>query len=325
MSGIRVHCVHTFRDPFRAEFDPLIDRSVILTWGPQFPYPAEFEILVSGRPTAGDLTASVRLRALIIPWAGIPVQTQAVLRDFPELHVHNLHHNAAPTAEMALTLLMAAAKDIIPIDQSIRRHDWSLRYHDTRALSLEGRTAVIIGFGAIGGRVAAYCDALGMTVEIVRRHASDTRTSRYCEHPVSDLPSLLPYANALIVTVPMTDDTRGLIGAHELALLPDNAVVVNVARGAIIDEDALYQQLSAGRLRAGLDVWYNYPDTEESRRSTPPSRFPFHELPNVVMTPHLAGHSGETERLRALALAELLNAAARGEELPNRVNVALGY
>ncbi|MBD3297541.1 MAG: hydroxyacid dehydrogenase [candidate division Zixibacteria bacterium] len=325
MSGVRVHCVHNFRDPFRAEFEPLIDRAVSITWGPELPSPADFEILVAGRPSPEELGASPNIRALVIPWAGLPVQTQAVLKDFRDLPVHNLHHNAAPTAEMALTLMMAAAKEIIPIDQSIRRHDWTLRYNDTRALSLEGRTALILGFGAIGQRVARYCEALGMTVEIVRRHVEDAVGGEYCQHSVLDLPVLLPYANVFVITLPMTDDTRNMIGQHELALLPDNAVIVNVARGAIIDEEALYNQLASGRLRAGLDVWYNYPTDESSRSSTPPSRFPFADLPNVVMTPHLAGHSGETERLRALALAEVLNAAANGAAMPNRVDVALGY
>ncbi len=320
-----MHCVHNFRDPFHAEFDPLLDRAVSITWGPELPSPADFEILVAGRPSPVELTASRKMRALVIPWAGLPVQTQAVLRDFPELQVHNLHHNAAPTAEMALTLMMTAAKEIIPIDQSIRRHDWTLRYNDTRALSLEGRTAVILGFGAIGKRIARSCKALGMTVEIVRRHVNEALDGEYCQHSVLDLPVLLPYANVLVVALPMTNDTNNMIGRHELALLPDNAIIVNVARGAIVDEEALYNQLASGRLRAGLDVWYNYPTDEHSRSNTPPSRFPFATLSNVVMTPHLAGHSGETERLRALALAEVLNAAANGHEIPNRVNVTLGY
>ena len=116
-----------------------------------------------------------------------------------------------------------------------------------------------------------------------------------------------------------------MIGAEQLSLLPRGATLVNVSRGKIVAEEALYKELKSGRIRAGLDVWYNYPDTVESRTNTPPSRFPFHELPNVIMTAHLAGHSDRTELLRARELAELLNLASRGAPLPNRVDLEKGY
>jgi phosphoglycerate dehydrogenase-like enzyme len=103
-------------------------------------------------------------------------------------------------------------------------------------------------------------------------------------------------------------------------------VLINIARGPIVDEAALYNALRGGSLYgAGLDVWYNYPADEQSRSHTAPSYHPFHELDNVVMSPHRAGGSDETERLRMAHLAELLNAAARGEPMPNRVNLQAGY
>ena len=79
------------------------------------------------------------------------------------------------------------------------------------------------------------------------------------------------------------------------------------------------------RIRAGLDVWYNYPESEESRTDTQPSHYSFHELPNVVMTPHLAGHSDRTEMLRASHLAHLLNLASEGAPIPNQVDLEKGY
>jgi phosphoglycerate dehydrogenase-like enzyme len=103
-------------------------------------------------------------------------------------------------------------------------------------------------------------------------------------------------------------------------------VLVNVARGPIVDEAALYHALCEGSLfAAALDVWYNYPTDEAARSCTPPSTYPFHELDNVVMSPHRAGGSTETELLRIKHLAELLNAAACGEPMPNRVDLQLGY
>ena len=126
----------------------------------------------------------------------------------------------------------------------------------------------------------------------------------------------------------LMDETRGLIGETELALMSDSAILVNVGRGPVVDESALYLALRDGTLHAaGLDVWYNYPTDEPGRSATRPSEYPFHELDNVVMSPHRAGapHTPETESLRMRALADLLNAAARGEPIPNRVDLVLGY
>ena len=93
-----------------------------------------------------------------------------------------------------------------------------------------------------------------------------------------------------------------------------------------MDEGALYRALKDGIIcAAGLDVWYNYPAEEDARTKTPPSSYPFQELDNVVMSPHRAGHSRETDRLRMEHLAELLNTAARGEDIPNKVDLDAGY
>ena len=121
-------------------------------------------ILVAGRPKREDILAADHLDILIIPWAGLPPETRELMREFPDVAVHNLHHNAAPVAEMALNLMLAAAKMSIPMDRSLRAHDWSHRYRPTQALLLQGGTALILGYGAIGRCLAPMCKALGMTV-----------------------------------------------------------------------------------------------------------------------------------------------------------------
>jgi phosphoglycerate dehydrogenase-like enzyme len=189
---------------------------------------------------------------------------------------------------------------------------------------LEGKTALILGYGAIGQRVAHLCRALGMKVIAIRRHI--TAPSSYEIYPPDAMHSLLPQVNVLIICVPQTTETTGLIGERELALLPPGAILVNVGRGPIVDEAALYHALREGTLHsAGLDVWYNYPADEAARSHTPPSAYPFHELDNVVMSPHRAGGADETDMLRMMHLAALFNAAARGDEMPNRVDLQAGY
>jgi len=164
-----------------------------------------------------------------------------------------------------------------------------------------------------------------MTVLATKRSVGDGETAVSLYAP-SALPDLLPQAHALIICLPFTAETDGLIGARELALLPAGAVLVNVGRGKIVDEGALYEALHDGRLHAaGLDVWYNYPADENGRAHTLPATYPFHELDNVVLSPHRGGQTLDSDRLRMSHLANLLNHAARGEEMPNRLDLSRGY
>lgn len=326
---ISVHLLHPPRDAdaLRALQEQL-DEGVHLTTGPALPSPAEYHILVAGRPEREQITASPRLAALIIPWAGVPESTLDLMREFPGIALHNLHHNALPVAEHAISLLLAAAKCIVPMDRALRENDWRPRYRPNPSILLAGRLALVLGYGAIGREVARLCHGLGMEVAAIRRHVAHPgqRAGGIALYPPASLHALLPQAAAVIVCLPHTEDTTGLLGAPELALLPADATVVNVGRGPIVDQEALYHALKEGKIHAaGIDVWYNYPQDEAARANTAPSDHPFATLDNVVMSPHRAGGSTETDTLRMMHLAKLLNAAARGEEMPNRVDLEEGY
>jgi phosphoglycerate dehydrogenase-like enzyme len=309
-------------------FETLLDPAVEFITGEQIPQPADYHVLVSGRPDREQLTASPTLHTLVIPWAGLPDITVELMVDFPHIAVYNLHHNAITTAESALMLMLTAAKRIIPIDQALRRHDWRPRYGPNQSVYLYGKTVLVLGFGRIGEHVARACQALGMRVLGIKRDPN-TPLPEGIEaqvYPPGALQDLLPKADVLVITLPLTDQTRGLISEKELALLPETAVLVNVGRGAVVDQGALYRVLKDGRLHsAGIDVWYNYPPDEGSRANTPPADYPFHELDNVVMSPHRGGGSMEVETIRMTHLAELLNQLARDGQAPNKVNLEQGY
>jgi len=304
----------------------LLEPSVWLSLG-QPALPADFEILVHGFPTREDLLASPRLHTLIIPWAGVPLETLDLVKEFPQIAVHNLPYNSAPTAEMAVALLLAAAKWVVPYDREFRQHHWGpLPGSGQGCVMLAGKTALILGYGRVGQGVAKACRGLGMHVVGVRRTPAPTDPEDV--YGSDALPKLLPHAAALVICLPHTHETSGLLGERELTLLPQHAVLVNVARGEIVAEEALYHALKARRIfSAGIDVWYRYPPRHArgKARPTPPSNFPFHELDNVVMSPHRAGWSAETEDLRITHLAALLNAAAGDEPMPNRVDLSRGY
>jgi len=325
--SLSVYILHSYAQEALANLRAQLAPGVRLTVGQDLPPPADYEILVGGRPQREHLDASPDVHTLIIPWAGLPTETRELLSDFPHIAVHNLHHNAVPTAEMACTLLLAAAKWVVPMDRSLRAHDWSPRYRPNPALVLEGKTALILGYGAIGQHVARLCRGMGMKVIAIRRKVTASAPAGPVEiYGQASLHHLLPQTNALVICLPLTPATTGLIGRDELALLPRHAVLVNIGRGPIVDEAALYEALRDGRLyAAGLDVWYNYPSDQAARAHTPPSTFPFHELDNVVMSPHRGGGSTETDVRRMTHLARLLNAAARGEPVPNRVDLQAGY
>lgn len=326
MTTLHVHIDRPLADDEAEALLPRLIPGIELTNGPE--PPAATEILISGRPTREQLAAAPGLRAVIIPWAGLPGETRDLIRDFPGVAVHNLHHNAAPVAELALMLLLAAAKFTVRYDQALRAGDWRLRYErPAPTVLLEGKTALILGYGAIGRRVAAACRALGMTTLATRRRLAASETDEGTQiFPPAAFHDLLPRADAVVICLPHTPETDGLLGAAELALLPASAVLVNIGRGRIVDEAALYAALRDGRLRAaGLDVWYSYPPDEAARSHWPPSAYPFHELDNVIMSPHRGGAADETARLRMSALAEMLNDVAAGREMGNRVDVGAGY
>ncbi len=325
---LNVHLLYEYTpqviDYLQAQLDPQISLSV----GEIADDTSNYHILIAGRPKRKFLSASRILQTLIIPWTGLPPETRDLLAEFPHVAVHNLHHNAAPVAEMAVTLLLSAAKYVIPFDRALRQGDWTLRYARPYAVPLlSKKTALILGYGEIGRRVARICRSMDLTVVAIKRKVSCPNDQFAHEiHPLDKLNDLLPRAEVLIIALPLTPSTENLIGKHELAQMPPNSVLVNIGRGPIVNEEALYKALKGGSLgAAGLDVWYNYPNDEENRKKTTPSNYPFWELENVVLSPHRGGSTMDTDLLRMDHLAILLNAAANHEQIPNRVDLHTGY
>ncbi|HEX8121715.1 MAG TPA: NAD(P)-dependent oxidoreductase [Solirubrobacteraceae bacterium] len=207
----------------------------------------------------------------------------------------------AAVAEWVVAAVLAMEKRLFEQDR-LRR--WSDRF---RLPDVEGRTALILGHGSIGEAVAARLVPFGVDIVRVASRARDG------VHGVDELAELLPRADVLIVLVPLTGATRGLIDARALALLPDGALVVNAGRGAVLDTDALVAELKAKRLRAALDVVEPEPL---------PDDHPLWRAKNALLSPHVAGDSARAdeaavrlmgEQLRRLAWnAPLLNVVERG-------------
>ncbi|MDT0341224.1 2-hydroxyacid dehydrogenase [Streptomyces litchfieldiae] len=209
-------------------------------------------------------------------------------------------HNTS-TAELALALVLAAQRDIPGAVRAQPEGRWEPAVRP----SLADRRVLIVGYGGIG---AAIEDRLRpFEVAEVIRVASRARDSDHGPvHGVAELPELLPRAEVVILTTPLTDATRGLAGAEFLARMPDGALLVNVSRGAVVDTKALLAELESGRLRAALDVT----DPEPL-----PAEHPLWRAPGVLITPHVGGPSTAFRpRADRLLRAQLARFAA-GEPL----------
>jgi phosphoglycerate dehydrogenase-like enzyme len=204
----------------------------------------------------------------------------------------------ASTAEWVVAAVLAAIRQFPYFHAEQAAGRWSTKFTGT----LAGRTVLIVGYGSIGGAVERRLS--GFDVSVIRV----AKTPRDGVHPVADLPALLPSADVVILLAPVTAETIGMADAGFLAAMKDGALLVNAARGTLVDSDALVVELAAGRLSAALDVTDPEP--------LPPGH-PLWSLPNALITPHEAGSTG----LSAIGALEFLRAQVQrylaGEPLAN--------
>ena len=221
--------------------------------------------------------------------------------------------NASVVAQTAIAGLLALARHFPQLMAAQRSHTWAPLI-DSNGIALprdlDGQTAVVIGWGPIGQQIGRLLAALGLRTVVVRRSA---RAADGVHQVVGfdAIDQVLPQADWLILACPLTDTTRGLIDRHALALLPPGAHLINVARGEVVNEPDLIAALQGGQLAgAFLDVFAHEPL---------PAASPLWDLPNVIVTPHTAGHSdGHFERV-AQAFVDNLVRWVSGQPLANRV------
>jgi phosphoglycerate dehydrogenase-like enzyme len=208
------------------------------------------------------------------------------------------------TAELAIALALASGRHLDEFARNQAEGAWKFVF----GRALADQRVLIVGYGHIGQAIERRLD--GFEVASVTRVARRDRTGPPRVHPIEDLPRLLPEADVVFLIAPHTPQTEGLIGARELALLPDGALLVNVARGKLIDTDALVAELATGRIRAALDV------TEPEPL---PADHPLWRQPGVLISPHVGGASSaffpRADRLMAAQLARF----TAGQPLENIV------
>jgi phosphoglycerate dehydrogenase-like enzyme len=222
-------------------------------------------------------------------------------------------------AEYVLAALLQRYVPLADADRRLRQGDWTYsagareRVHWEMAGSVLG----ILGFGHIGKAVAARAVAFGMSVHVANRSPVDSELVDR-SYGLADLAGFWGSVDSIVVTLPLVPETRGIVGADAFVRMRRDAVLINVARGPVVDEQALYDALHDNRIAgAVIDTWYRYPNPGQSQCM--PSKLPFHKLSNVVMTPHMSGWTGGTIRRRQQVIADNILRRMRGDACVNVV------
>ncbi|MBF4459077.1 2-hydroxyacid dehydrogenase [Pseudoclavibacter sp. VKM Ac-2867] len=225
------------------------------------------------------------------------------------------HHGAAIAEHVVMTALMLRRR-ALQADAQMRAGEWrtigndaSIPFHPM----LRGTTLGLLGVGEIGTEVGRLAQALGMRLIALRQRPDAPRPDGLDLAEVLGPDRLLDFVAAsdvLVVSIPLSERTRGTIGAAELAAAKPELVLINVARGGVVDEDALFDALAEGRIAgAGIDVWWGAPDADGH---APASVERFSPLANTVLTPHYSGHARQVFELRAADIARNIDLRAAG-------------
>ncbi len=274
----------------------------------------------SSQITPDHLKAGSRLRWIHSPAAGVAGLLYPEMLASPIVLTNSRGLAADTIAEHVLAVTLALFRRLpLAITRQAQKH-WAQDEISAPPghRTIRGATVVIVGLGAIGAATALRMHALGAIVAGVRRRANvGSPAGVTSARPVEQLHVVLPEADLVVLAAPQTNRTRGLIGERELALMKREAVLVNISRGGLVDEDALADALRSGRLAgAALDVFRHEPLGPESR---------LWDVPNLLITPHTSGFRRDHWDAAVDLFAENLRRFERGEALLNVVDKEAGY
>jgi phosphoglycerate dehydrogenase-like enzyme len=224
-------------------------------------------------------------------------------------------------AEYVMTALLLRHVPIPDADAKLRQGEWAYWAGRPGALRTElgSQTIGLLGFGHIGQAIAARAKAFGMRVTVANRSPIPRSGLVDDSYGLDRLQSFMGSADAIVVSLPLSGETEGIVGAAEIAAMRSDAVILNVGRGPVINEQALFDALSQRRIGgAVIDTWYNYPTPDKPQ--TQPGKLAFNELTNLVMTPHMSGWTTGTVLRRQQTIAENIRRLSDNEVLLNVVS-----
>ncbi len=290
-------------------------------------YLPEVEVVIGGSFSKEDLDQAKKLKLFQIPFAGVDQLDLSLYKDRKDIFICNVHTNRAAVAEHAFALMLALAKNIVTNDRDLRLGRWHGFSSKEPTIQLQGKSLGIIGLGSIGWEIAKIGHLLGMKIFALKREIKekDLEKKKILEFlgANKDLEKVIKESDFIIITVPLTKKTKGLIGKKELKLM-QGKYLVNISRGAVIDEEALFKSLEEHYLSgAAIDTWYQYPTNEQ--KEILPSQYNFHKLKNVVMSPHTAGYSDRALEENIKSVFDNIVRIYYGEEPENQIAPELEY
>lgn len=285
------------------------------------------DILASNRVSREYIEAASRLRMIQTFSTGIEKIDLEAVKSHGGIILCNSHINAAEVAEYAITLLLAVAKNIIPNDRELRKGDWVYAFGGPNPnIEIRRKTCLIIGLGSIGAEIARRLRAFDVEIYAATRSGVSQHAGlvdRLVQ--IDKVRPLVESSDFIILSLPLTHESEGLVDSTFISWMKPTSIIVNISRGPIINERALFDALKQNRIRgAGLDVWWRYPPKWRGK-ATPPSDIPFQDLDNVVVSPHRAGYSETTEHEYFQFAGENILRFIRGESPLNIVGLTRGY
>lgn len=285
--------------PHRAEFEKALPDGTEVVWAIPFDEArvvtelADADVYVGGKFSAAMGAAAPRLKMVHVAGAGTDNVDRSGLG--PDVQVCNTFHHEQSIAEYIVSATVMLRRKFLEQDRALRTGVFQTSVYDPsipQPLSLHDARVGFVGFGHIGRRAWSLFEAYGARGVAVTGSGHASSDSLEWSADASWLGTLMDWADIVVVSAPLTDRTRGMIGADELARLGSDGILVNVGRGPLVQEQALFDALSGNTIAgAAIDVWYQYPGPDGRGE---PSAMPFRDLNNVLMTPHSSGVTHHT-------------------------------
>jgi phosphoglycerate dehydrogenase-like enzyme len=289
------------------------------------------DILVGWRPSEKLFSEASKMKLFINPGAGIQPLLELFRKENEKRKVLliNGHGNSYFVAQHAVALLLTLMNKIIPHHKWMQEGKWRTGDRNAISIPLRFRKVGFLGYGAINQKIHRFLSGFDINFSIVRKYWTKQTTPLPTDSEkfvFSQLLEFLKNIDILFVAVPLTSLTKGLLKKKELELLGENGLVVNVARGEIIDEESLYDALKEKVITgAAIDVWYDYNPNNDDEGKKYPFHFPFHTLDNIILSPH-RGYSPFSDLLRWDELIENIKRLAVGRtDFINVVNLDEEY
>ncbi|MHA1670312.1 MAG: NAD(P)-dependent oxidoreductase [Promethearchaeota archaeon] len=289
------------------------------------------DVLIGWRPTKSILKKAVKLKLFINPGAGVThlIELFREINQERDVKLINGHGNAYFVAQHAVALLLTFMNKTILHHQWMKQGKWRTGDKEAASIPLRFRKVGLLGYGAINKKIYAMLQGFTIEFSILRKNWDKqeepliTPVKKFHQNQINEFCTEI---DILIIAIPHTSKTENLIGKEQLEILGKEGIIINIGRGEIINEKALYNALRDKKIKgAAIDVWYNYSPKEEKDGKKYPYNYPFHDLDNVILSPH-RGYSPFSDLLRWDEVIENLSRLSENRnDFINQVNLTEEY